>query len=155
KAQGYAGKAVEVFEQLAAQLQSADARRDLAVAHSNLAGRRLEAGDDTGAKESYSKAFQLRQALVTADPDNDSAQWDLLITALNYGPVSLQTGDVGPARDQSPRILKPLDPLADTYIPPPRPLWDRAISYGGDFGTDSTVWIGRFPMPAMYASESQ
>src|SRR5262249_61585174 len=54
-----------------------------------------------------------------------------------------------------PRSLKLLVSCADTSTPPPRPLWGRAIAYGGDFGTDSTVWLGRFPMPAMYASESQ
>src|SRR5262249_29370209 len=67
---------------------SAQAQRDLAIAHTHRGDMYLDTGENRAALDDYAKALKLRENLAEADPSSAQAQRDLIAGHGKLGAVA-------------------------------------------------------------------
>jgi serine/threonine-protein kinase len=112
-----------------ADRESAEAQRDLSVAHSKLGDVQLRLGDSKAALEHHKQALEVRQRLADADKASAQAQRDLSVSHNKLGDVYLELGDSKAALDSHKKALEVSQRLADADRTSAQAQRDLSVSH--------------------------
>ncbi|MBQ8896401.1 MAG: tetratricopeptide repeat protein [Clostridia bacterium] len=111
KAKEYYEKALTIAEQLAAETNTVEARRDLSASYNKLGDIYRSEGDIAKAKEYYEKAFAIREQLA-AETNTAEARRDLSISYNSLGDIYRREGNMSKAKEYCEKSLAIAEQLA-------------------------------------------
>jgi tetratricopeptide (TPR) repeat protein/tRNA A-37 threonylcarbamoyl transferase component Bud32 len=112
-----------------ANRDSAQAQRDLSVAHNRLGDVYLQLGDSKAALDSYKKDLEICQRLAEADKASAQAQRDLAVAHIKLGDAHLELGDSKAALDCYKKDLEICQRLAEADKASAQAQRDLSISH--------------------------
>ena len=118
---------LRIAEARASVFSSDDVLRDLALAWSNLGEMDYKAGSLDSAKESHTKAFNIRKSLAEKQPDNVEIQCDLADSYLSLGDIDRDKGNSKEAKERYSEMLNISEKFKATLDK--RVLRNLSISY--------------------------
>ena len=118
---------MRIAEARASVFSSDDVLRDLALAWSNLGEMDYKAGSLDSAKESHTKAFNIRKSLAEKQPDNVEIQCDLADSYLSLGDIDRDKGNSKEAKERYSEMLNISEKFKATLDK--RVLRNLSISY--------------------------